>query len=114
MFSQVDQMILRHGKSCTYKVVTEGVYDPETSSVTNTEEEYTVSLYPRHVKANQFNYPNLIGKDICFFYLSAWNLSFKPTSGDYIEIDSDVYKVESVQKHSALGSVELYKILGVK
>jgi hypothetical protein len=114
MFSQVHRMIARHGKDCTYKVVTEGTYDVNTSSATNTETEYTLKIYKKNIRVNQFNYPNLVGKDVSMFYLSGLDLVFIPESGDYIEYESDTYKVESVQGHVALGTTELYRIVGVK
>jgi hypothetical protein len=114
MFSQIHQLIAKHGIVSTYKVVTEGLYDPNTSTVVNSETNYAVTLYRKHIRANQFNFPNLIGKDISLFYLSPIGLSFVPTAGDYIVYDSQTYKVDSVQKHAALGQVELYRIIGSK
>lgn len=69
----------RHGISAVYKVITEGAYNVDTGSVTNTETSYNIKIYLKHIKANQFNYPNMIGKDAGLFYILGYNLSFVPS-----------------------------------
>lgn len=103
----------RHGLSSTYKVITEGAYDVNTGSATNTETSYTVKMYMKHIKANQFNYPNLIGKTAGLFYILAYGLAFVPTATDLIVYDGKTYKVDSVQSHAAGGSTVLYRVLAV-
>ena len=103
-----------HGKTCTYSVVSEGTYNIETSSATNTETSYSVKMYKKHIRANQYNYPNMIGKDSAVFYLANNSLSFVPTSTDKITFNSKIYTVDSVTEHAADGLVILYKILAVR
>lgn len=103
-----------HGKTCTYSVVTEGAYNIETSSATNTEVSYSVKMYKRHIRSSQYNYPNMIGKDSAVFYLANNSLSFLPTSTDKITFNSKIYTVDSITEHAADGLVILYKILAVK
>lgn len=106
--------INQHGKSCTYSVVTEGSYNIETGSTTNAETSYTVKMYKKHIRASQYNFPNMIGRDSAIFYLVNHNLTFVPAPRDKITIDTVTYTVDSVTEHAADGLVILYKILTVK
>jgi hypothetical protein len=106
--------INQHGKSCTYTIVTEGAYNIETGSTTNTETSYTVKMYKKHIRASQYNFPNLIGRDSALFHLANNSLSFVPAPKDKITIDSVTYTVDSITEHAADGLVILYKILAVK
>lgn len=106
--------INQHGKTCTYTVVTEGLYNIETGTTSNTETSYSIKMYKKHIRATQYNYPSLIGKDSALFYLANNNLSFKPNTKDKITIDSIIYTIDSVTEHSADALVILYKILAVK
>lgn len=108
-----ESAIIRHGTACTYISKTTGEYDIETGTVLNAEKEYTVKIYKKHIKANQYNFPNLIGKDIALFYIGALNIKFKPQVQDIIVFDSVSYKVDSIQAHSANGAVVLYRVVGV-
>lgn len=109
----VIKLINKHGITSKYISVAEGVYDIETSSVTLTETEYSVKIYMKHIRANQFNYPNLVGKDTGLFYIATSALPVKPEPRDRIEFNSKIYRVESVQTHAANGAIILYRILGV-
>jgi hypothetical protein len=106
--------INQHGKNCTYTTVVEGAYNVETGSVTNNETAHTVRMYKKHVRANQYNFPNMIGRDSALFYLANNNLSFIPAPKDKITINATTYTVDSVTEHAADGLVILYKILTVK
>jgi len=103
----------RHGLTATYTVVTEGVYNVETGSTTNTTTAYSVKMYMRQIRASQFNYPNLIGQESGLFYILATNLGFMPQAQDQITYAGKTYKVDSVQQHTAEGSVVLYRVLAV-
>jgi hypothetical protein len=103
-----------HGRTCTYTIVTEGTYNIETGSTTNTETTHTIKMYKRHIRASQYNFPNLIGRDSALFYLANNNLTFLPAPKDKITIDGVTYTVDSITEHAADGLVILYKILAVK
>lgn len=103
----------RHGISAVYKVITEGAYNVDTGSVTNTETSYNIKMYLKHIKANQFNYPNMIGKDAGLFYILGYNLSFVPSASDLIVFQNKTYKVDSIQSHAANGEIVLYRVLAV-
>jgi hypothetical protein len=108
------QAISKNGKLCTYTAVTEGSYNIETGSTSNTETSYSVKMYKKHVRANQYNFPNLIGRDSALFYLPNNQLAFIPAVKDKITFDSVTYTVDSITEHSADGLIILYKILTVK
>jgi len=107
--------INKHGTTCSYIKVTQGTYDVSLGSVTNTETSVSIKAYKKHLKATQFSYPNLIGKDIALFYITADSLVvYSPDTNDKITFGSNTYTVDQVQEHSALGEVVLYRILAVK
>lgn len=108
------QAINTNGKLCTYTAVTEGSYNIETATTVNTETSYSVKMYKKHIRASQYNFPNLIGRDSALFYLPNSNLSFVPAPKDKIVIDNITYTVDSITEHSAHGIVVLYKILTTK
>lgn len=112
--SIVLRAINQHGKNCTYSVVTEGEYNVETGATTNTQTAYSIRMYKKHIRASQYNFPNMIGRDSALFYLANNSLSFLPSPQDKITIDSVTYIVDSVTEHAADGLVVLYKILAVK
>lgn len=103
-----------HGKTCSYIKVTGGSYNIETGNTTNTETLYSVKMYKKHIRASQYNFPNMIGRDSALFYLANDNLSFVPITTDKITFDGITYKIDSVTEHAADSLVILYKILAVK
>lgn len=108
------RQIEKHGQTMTYKTVTEGAYDIETGSTTNTDTSYIVKMYKRHIRANQYNYPNLVGQDAAIFYLANNSLAFTPSVRDKIVVDSKSYVIDNIVEHRANGVIVLYKLLAVK
>ena len=108
------QLVNLHGESCTYTQVTNGAYDVETGSSTTTEVSTTVRAYRKHIRATQFSYPNLIGKNAVLIYLVADSIVGHPTNDDKITFGTETYQVDQWQSHTALGQVVLYRISAVK
>jgi hypothetical protein len=108
------QALNLHGKPAVYTRVSAGVYDIETGGQTNTSTDHTIVMYKKHIRANQYNYPNLVGKDAAMFYIAADALAFLPNFKDTITFDSIKYEVQSYNEHAAKGQVVLIKILAVK
>jgi len=108
------KLIARDGISVTYNSITKGSYDTESGLITDTKTEYTVTSYPRHLKATEYDSPSLIGKNAYMFYIANNSLGFSPKTGDSIAINSDTYSVISVQETYALGEVVLYRVITVK
>jgi hypothetical protein len=108
------RLIERNGISCTYTTVTPGAYDVNTSSVTNTEVNTTLVSYMKHVVANQFNFPNMIGKDVGEFYILASSLSSKPKPADKLLFSGNKYTVQSVREYHAGKELVFYTVIAVK
>ena len=107
------EAIARNGVVITYKKKGSSTYDPSSGSVISSGTDYTVTSYPKHIRASQFHYPDLIGKESYMFYI-AGNQAFEPSVSDSILFDSFTYKVDSIQKHFAGGITCLYRIIAVK
>lgn len=105
------EMITRHGLNCVYKSLTDPVYNVETGTATSAEATYNVRIYKKHLGTNQYNYPNLIGKDAGMFYFAAVGLGFIPKNQDHFSYAGKTYKIEEVRTHVAYGSVILYKVV---
>lgn len=103
--------IKRNGALCTYTKVAIGTYNVELGSVTNTETNYSVWTYKNHIKANQYSYPTLIGKDAGIFYLANDALVFTPSPKDKILWNGQTYVVDSSESHMAHNQVVLYRVV---
>lgn len=110
----VKKQVNRHGIVAQILKVSEGVYDPETLTTTNTETSYDVKLFKNHLRATQYNFPNLVGKDAAEFYLANTDALIKPEVKDKIVYAGDSFMIESVKENWALGELCLYQIVGVK
>lgn len=106
-------VIQRHGILSIYKKIDTGEYNPSTGIVINTETNFSIKMYMKQLIANQFTYPNLIDKESGIFYIDAADISFIPKTQDLIVYNTKTYKVNSTQNFAALGSVILYKVIGV-
>lgn len=104
----------RQGGSGIYTSVTASVYNIETKKTTNTNTDYTIKMYKRHVRATQYDYPSLIGKDAAIFYIANYQLGFTPKNNDKITMLGDTYTIEAVYEHMAKGQVALYRLLAIK
>lgn len=103
--------VKRNGLQATYTKVQTGTYNVESGLVTNTETNYTVWMYKKHIKSNQYNFPNLIGKDAGVFYLANDSLAFTPSPKDKILWNGQTYIVDSYEAHMAHNQVVLYRVI---
>jgi len=108
------KLITTHGESMSYLSITEGTYNIETGSTANTETAYTVTMYKKHISANQYSYPSLIGKTAAIFYLANDTLAFTPTVQDKIVVSGETFTIESLVEHRAKGAIVLYRLVAVK
>lgn len=106
--------IKRNGITASYIQVTTGAYDVETGSVINAETPHVVTLYKKHIRTSQYNYPTLVGKDVGVFYLANNSLTFVPAPKDKIDYNGSTYLVESIEDGIAHSQIVLYKILAIK
>ncbi len=108
------RLISLHGESMSYIAVAEGTYNIESGSISNTETTYTVTMYKKHISANQYSYPNLIGKTAAIFYLANDNLSFTPAIRDKITLSGETFTIDSLVEHRAKGQLVLYRLVAIK
>lgn len=106
--------IALHGITVTYTKVTEGEYNVETGSTVNTETTTSIKTFPKGIKVNQYNYPNLIGKEVIEFLIAGNALTSSPNINDKITKGSSDYTIVSYTEHFANGEAVLYKALAVK
>lgn len=110
----VKEAINLHGRPLTYVSVGESTYDFDTATVTSTTTTYQAKGYRKHIKTNQYNYPDLVGQDVVMFYMMPTELTVKPKPQDTITDSTGTYKVISYQEHEALGQTILMRIICVK
>ena len=103
----------RHGMDLPYSTITRTV-DPIEGTVTEVPTSVTLRIYPEPLQVNQYNFPTLVGKTVVQFYLAADGLTFTPKPSDEITYLGEVYRVNSIQAHTAHGKTILYKLVGVK
>lgn len=103
------ELIYKNGIPVKYKSVTKGVYYTKTSKVANTEEEFQIKAFPKKMNITQYNYPNLIGKDVINFMV--WALDVNPKVNDYIVHNDLKYIVVEVKPHYAEGTTIFYHVI---
>ena len=103
----------RHGMDLPYSTITRTV-DSIEGTVTEVITNVTLRIYPEPLQATQYNFPTLVGKQTVMFYLAADGLTFTPKPSDEITYLGEVYRVNSIQAHTAHGKTILYKLIGVK
>ena len=103
----------RHGMDLPYSTITRTV-DSIEGTVTEVITNVTLRIYPEPLQVNQYNFPTLVGKQTVMFYLAADGLTFTPKPSDEITYLGEVYRVNSIQAHTAHGKTILYKLIGVK
>lgn len=108
------KLIKQHGESVTYTQVTEGSYNIETGSTANTSSDHIVTMYKKHLKANQYNFPNLVGITSAIFYLANSGLTFTPAIRDKITVNGEMFEINTIVEHRARGELVLYKLVAVK
>lgn len=108
------ELIYPNGIDVTFTTVIEGVYDPNSGTVTNAETSKVLKAFPKNIRATAYNYPNLIGREIIEFLVVATDVTSKPKPQDKIIKGSDVFLVDRVRENYADGQVVIYQLLGVK
>lgn len=108
------ELIYTNGVSIAVVSVSEGVYDKITGKVTKTETTTNIKSFPKTIKANTFNYPSLIDKEVIEFIVVSSDLVVKPKATDKIIWNGVKYSVVSTIEHTADGISIIYKILTSK
>ena len=108
------RLISRHGRDVEYKTTVEGQYDPETGSVTNTTSSKTVKAYPKTIKTNAYNFPDLINKTVVEWLIPSAMMSNLPEPQDTIQDGTAIYSVYRVFTIQAHGEDTVYRIISIK
>lgn len=106
--------IQQHGVFCVYKRTDNPVYDPLTDTTTQVVTDVSLKAYQKSIVANQYNFPNLVGKEVNEFYILASALTQEPKPQDKIQVGASKYSIVSWQGHGALGDAVLYCVVAVK
>jgi len=107
-------LIYTNGVGIAVVVISEGAYDKSTGKVTKTETSNNVKSFPKTIKANTFNYPSLIDKELVEFLVVSSDLNTKPKATDKIIWNGVKYTVISTVEHTANGVSVIYKVLTSK
>ena len=107
------QAIKRNAIDVQYLEVQVGEYDTKTATITNTNVTHNIKVYKKHIVANEYNFPNLIGKEAASFYIANQGLTFTPKTRDIIKQGDKEYSIESISEFAASGNVVLYIAVGV-
>ena len=110
----VNRAVLRHGKEFVYTRVIRGTFDVSENIVPITEQLSDVLMYKKHIQTTQFNFPNLVGKEVAMFYIPGDAIAFKPAIKDKITDGSITYVIDSIQETIALNAIVLYRLVCVK
>lgn len=112
MIPRVFEMVQRLGKPITFHVLSGGSYDPSTRRVVNGSETL-VDLRvtpPQRVKL-QFQPDATLKEGDAEVYLPAQDLTFEPTVGWPVTIDSVMYAVVKVEKIYSGEQVALWRVV---
>lgn len=108
------KLIYRNGVNVVFTRVQEGVYNSDTGTVTNTETTKTVKAYPENVTVNQYNFPNLINKEVVKYSVVSADLGYKPEPTDRITVNGSVLSIVKVQDVVARNESVIYFVFAVK
>lgn len=108
------ELIYQNGVGIAVVVISEGAYDKTTGKVAKTETTTNVKSFPKTIKANAFNYPSLIDKELVEFLIVSSDLATKPKTTDKVIWNGVKYTVVSTVEHTADGVSVVYKVLTSK
>lgn len=111
---EAKKLVYQHGVDVSYVKVTEGVYDVNTSSITNTESTSTIKAFPKKLKISSYSYPDLVGKVATEFIIVSQDLASDPDTQDKIIFNQETLTVYSFTTHYAEQQKVIYKVIAVK
>lgn len=107
-------LITRNGVPVQLVEVVEGEYDVETGSTVNTEKITNAVAFPRRLRVNQYNYPDLIDKEVVEFIFAAQELGKEPQPNDRIIWDGVHFFVKRCETNTGHNQPLLYRAISVK
>lgn len=108
------RMINLHGKASIYTSYSNPVYNEDTRENVVTETSTTVKSYRKQLFKIDHLFPDLVGREVCEFYVSANAFLDFPKQEDKITFDNIPYVIKRVEPKAARGEIVLYVLTGVK
>ena len=108
------RLISRHGRNVQYITTVEGSYNPETGTVNNTTTSAAIKAYPKTIKTNAYNFPDLINKTVVEWIIPSTMMLNLPEPQDTIQDGSNIYSVYRVFTIMAHGEDTVYRIISIK
>jgi hypothetical protein len=106
------RLISRYGRTVTYRKVLEGVYNPSTSSITNTETSFNVLAFKTNTSFRESQSPSIVGKEAVVFLIAGTNLAFTPELGDKIrDFENKSFQVKVVSRVEVQQVVSLWRLV---
>lgn len=106
------RLISRYGNTVTYTRVQEGVYNPSTSSVTNTESTTTPLAFKTGTSFRESQSPSIVGKEAVVFLIAGSSLAFTPKLGDKITDSEDkTFQVKMLSRIEIQDVVALWRLV---
>ena len=103
--------VKRNGRDLTYTSI-ERIVDKINGTVTEVNTDRVLRIYPKSIRASQYNFPDLVGKEVVTFYLAVDGLGFKPKVNDTILLNGEVFTIRYYDFHEAAGENCLYRLTG--
>ena len=114
--SGTQYLIDMHGQTRVYESVGSEVYDPDTQTVTSTTQLYTVKMFATAPSYKETRTPDLVGKKLTTYLISASELGVTPKVGDKITdiyLGNEVLEVGSFSYYEAQGSICMWRVVCV-
>lgn len=102
-------LLLRYGKVCTLKKLTNGTYDPETGTVTQTSVDHTVHVYLDMPNRTELA-SGLVSASDEIAIFAASEIAVAPVLGDMLTVDSRNRLIKMVSKVWSGDQVALWRI----
>ena len=113
--TKTKRLVDKAGKQITYRRVTDGVYDINTGTVSNTETSTTCKAFKVKASLSETQSPNMVGKDLSVFLVAGLDLSFVPAANDFIDYSdlTENYTVQvlDVKEHWAGDLVSMWRLV---
>lgn len=108
------RLISRHGHDVEYIKTVEGTYNPETGTVDNTTTSKVVKAYPKTIRTNAYNFPDLINKTVVEWLIPSSMMANAPGPQDTIKDGTSIYSVYRTFTIMAHGEDTVYRVISIK
>lgn len=108
------RLINRSGQTCTIYPVSNGVYNPVTHEISNTEGPgVTLKAYHAPTEFRDSQNPSLVGKTLQTFFIATLDLPTKPGTGDRIVSPFGTFRVAMVRSHNYSDGAAFWRVIAV-